>query len=313
MVFQAIRRFKAKVRTRRQNESPETSKDDIFASEEKRARNYLIKRFQNKLFSGTISALLKGDNLETGDKLMPFTPFLDDDGLLRVGGRLNKAPLTYSAKHPLVVHSRSKTARLLKEKARHDCGHQGVEHVKAHLQQTFLMIGLRKVLRSLGKYYCLCRRWRADNVRPKMADLPEFRFPDAIKQYPFVNTGMDMFGPFYIEDKREGTQMHYVCLFTCLVTRAVHLEVCQDLSTECLLMTIRRFVSRRGYPDLIVSGNGKNFIGANQPMRFKFQRSYKPDNEYIRLQLAQQNIQWTFNPPLAPHFGGVWERLIHRG
>ena len=147
-------------------------------------------------------------------------------------------------------------------------------------------------------------------MRPKMADLPEFRFPDVNKQYPFVNTGMDMFGPFYIEDKRESTQMHYVCLFTCLVTRAVHLEVCHDLSTDCLLMTIRRFVSRRGYPDLIVSDNGENFIGANQAMKLKFQRTYKPDNEYIRLQLAQQNIQWTFNPPLAPHFGGVWERLI---
>ena len=147
-------------------------------------------------------------------------------------------------------------------------------------------------------------------MRPKMADLLEFRFPDANKQNPFVNTGMDKFGQFYIKDKREGTQMHYVCLFTCLVTRAVHLEVCHDLSTDCLLMTIRRFVSRRGYPDLIVSDNGKNFIGANQAMSFKFQRSYKPDNEYIRLQLAEQNIQWTFNPPLAPHFGGVWERLI---
>ena len=106
-----------------------------------------------------------------------------------------------------------------------------------------------------------------------MADLPDFRFPDAYKQYPFVNTGMDMFGPFYIEDKREVTQMHYVCLFTCLVTRAVHLEVCHDLSTDSLLMTIRRFVSRRGYPDLIVSDNGKNFIGAKQAMRFKFTNS----------------------------------------
>ena len=121
---------------------------------------------------------------------------------------------------------------------------------------------------------------------------------------------MDMFGPFYIEEKRDGTQMHYVCFFTCLVTRAVHLEVCHDLSTDCLLMTIRRFISRRGCPYLIVSDNGKNFIGANQAKKLKFQRIYKPDNEYIRLQFAQQNIQWTFKPPLAPHFGGVWERLI---
>ena len=149
----------------------------------------------------------------------------------------------------------------------------------------------------------------ADNVRPKMADLPLFRFPDVNKQYPFVNTRMDMCGPFYIEDKREGTQLHYVCLFTCLVTRDVHLEVCHDISTDCLFMTIRRFVSRRGYLDLIFSDNGEYFIGAYQAMKLKLQRSYKPDNEYIRLQLAQQNIQWTFNPPLATHFGGVWERL----
>ena len=147
-------------------------------------------------------------------------------------------------------------------------------------------------------------------MRPKMADLPEFRFPDVNKQYPFVNIGMDMFGPFYIEDKREGTQSHYVCLLTWLVTRAVHLEVCHDLSTDCLPMTIRRFVSPPGHSDLIVSDNGKNFIGANKAMKLKFKRTYKPDNEYIRLQLAQQNIQWSFNPPLAAHFGGVWERLI---
>ncbi|XP_075243734.1 uncharacterized protein LOC142337985 [Convolutriloba macropyga] len=161
-----------KVRIRRQNKSPENSNNDILASDEKRARNYLIKMSPNELLSGTISALLKGDNLEKGDKLMPFTPFLDDDGLLRAGGRLNKAPLTYSVKHPL-----------------------GVEHVKAHLQKFFMMIGLRKVLQSLGKYCFICRRWRADIVRPKMADLLEFRFPDANKQYPFVNTRMDMFGP----------------------------------------------------------------------------------------------------------------------
>ena len=75
-------------------------------------------------------------------------------------------------------------------------------------------------------------------------------------------------------------------------------------------MAIRRFVSKRGHPDVIVSDNGKNFVAANQAMKLNFQENYKPDNNYIRLQLAQQNIQWTFNPPLAPHFGGVWERLI---
>ena len=68
----------------------------------------------------------------------------------------------------------------------------------------------------------------------KVGDLPEFRFQHANKQYHFVNTGMDMFGSFYIEGKKEGTQLHYVCLFICLVIRAVQLEVCHDLSTDCM-------------------------------------------------------------------------------
>ena len=99
-----------------------------------------------------------------------------------------------------------------------------------------------------------------------MADHPDLRFPDANKQYPFVNTGMDMFGPFYIEDDREGIQMYYVCLFTCLVNGAVQLEVLHDLLKDCVHMAIRIFVSRRVYPDLIVSDNCKNFIGVNQAM-----------------------------------------------
>ena len=112
--------------------------------------------------------------------------------------------------------------------------------------------------------------------------MPDFRFPDVNKQYPCVNTGMDMFGSFFIGYKREGTQMYYVCFFTCLVTRTVLLELCRDLSTDCLLMIFRRSVSRRGYPDLIVTDNGKNLVGAIQAMKLKFQRNYKPDNDNIR-------------------------------
>ena len=79
-----------------------------------------------------------------------------------------------------------------------------------------------------------------------MVHQPNFRFPEHSKLCPFVNTGTDMFGPFHIEWSRTQKELNYVCMFTCLVTRAVHLEVCEDLSTDCLLMAIRRFVSRWG-------------------------------------------------------------------
>ena len=158
---------------------------------------------QNEFFSGKISSLLKGSKFEKGDKLTIFAQFSDDGELLRVEGGLNKAPLASSAKHPHVLHSRSRIARLMIQNAHHDCGQQGMEHVKDHLHQTFLTIGLRKMLRSLGKKCFICRKWRADNVRPKMADLPEFRFSDVNKHYSFVKSRMELLGLFYIEDKRE--------------------------------------------------------------------------------------------------------------
>ena len=118
MVLQELGRFKATLQTGRQNESSETYITDIFPSDEIRARDYLITMSQNELSSGTISSLLKGSNLEKGDKLMLFTLLLDEDGLLRVGGRLNKAPQTYNAKHLIFLHSCNKTTRRLIETTR---------------------------------------------------------------------------------------------------------------------------------------------------------------------------------------------------
>ena len=140
-----------------------------------------------------------------------------------------------------------------------------------------------------------------------MADLPSFRFAEAEKRYPFLIVGLDFFGPFYVEHQNCKLEKQYVGLFTCLVTRAVHLEVCQTLDRDSCLLAIRRFVSRQGYPELIISDNGSNFTSAKKMLNLS---KISIDNDYIKSQLQQQNITWKTNPPLAPHFGGIWERLI---
>ena len=216
------------------------------------------------------------------DNLMSFALYLDDIGLLRVRGGINKAPLSYSAKkHPLVLHSRSRFAWLLIEKTHHNSGHQGVEHVTAHLTQTVLMIGLRKVLRNLGKYCFICRRWKTDNVRPKMVDLTDVRFLDVNKQYPFVNREVDMFGPFYIVDKRKDTQVYSLCLFIylCVMTSQPIVfswpsaDFHQDVNTLTSLWVTRA-------------------ITLLKPPRIDFRvpEKLQAENEYIKLHLAQQNI-----------------------
>ena len=137
-----------------------------------------------------------------------------------------------------------------------------------------------------------------------MAPLPAFRFPTEETNFPFANTGLDFFGPFYIEDKRSKIEKRYGLIFTCLATRAVHLETCPDLNTD---NAYRRFTCRRCQPILLHSDNGKTFVGASEELK----KSVKAlDKNKIYNALAAATSTWKFNPQYGPHFGGVWERLI---
>ena len=213
---------------------------------------------------------------------------------------------------------------LLTLKAHHDCGHQEWNTGRLTCNRTDSTDDwVAKSTEKAGKilFHLQIMEGRRETKYGWSAWVQIFRCPcmhleiwtqadqpSSVSTF-FVNTGMDIIGSFYIEDEKPDTQMHYLCLFTWLVARAVHLDVCHDLSTDCLLVAIHGFVSRR-WSDLIVTDNGENFTWTNPAMKLYFQRNYQPENEYIRLQLAQRNIHWTSNSPLAPHVGGVWERLI---
>lgn len=137
-----------------------------------------------------------------------------------------------------------------------------------------------------------------------MADLPRDRvLPD---DPPFTNCGVDYFGPFEIKRGRS-TVKRYGVIFTCLTTRAIHLEMAASLDTDSFIHALRRFIARRGQIKILRSDNGTNFIGAERELK----RAIAEWNvSKIEDHLKQQGIQWTFNPPSEPHHGGVWERLI---
>ena len=140
-----------------------------------------------------------------------------------------------------------------------------------------------------------------------MAPLPVCRFPDTLSQFPLANTGIDFYGPFYIEHTKDKLTKYYGLIFTCMVTSAAHLESCPDLNTDTFLNALRRFASRRCQPKLILSDNGKAFVGANEGLE-RCVRSL--DNQRIASELLIKNTVWKFNPPYGPLFGGAWERLI---
>ena len=193
------------------------------------------------------------------------------------------------------------------EHAHQICTHQSTEPTKAFIQLRYLVIGLRKALAS-ARFHCfLYRRFETKNIQPIMAPLPSFRFPTAETQFPFANYDVDFFGPFYLEDFRGIIENLYGLIFTCMVTRAVHLVTCLDLNRDTFLNAFRRFCSRRCQPQLLYSVNCKTFVGASEELK----KTVKAlNNDRIYKALAVANTTWKFNPPYGPHFGGVWERLI---
>ena len=222
----------------------------------------------------------------------------DEDGLLRSCGRLQYAPKQLDLeKRPIILHAKDKIVRLYLEHTHQICIHQSTEPTKAFVQQRYRVIGLRKALASVRFHYFLCRRFDTKNIQPIMAPLPSFRFPTSKTQFTFANSGVDFFGPLYIEDSKGILEKHYGLIFTCMVTRAVHLETCPALNTDTFLNAVfRRFCSRRCQPQLLYSDNGKTFVGASEELK----KTVKAlDNDRIYKALAVANTTWKFNPHTA--------------
>ena len=118
--------------------------------------------------------------------------------------------------------------------------------------------------------------------------------------------GVDCFGPFLIRRGRSEVK-RYGVLYTCLVVRAVHIEVSQSLDTDSFLNSFRRFVARRGAPEQMRSDNGGNFVSGESELRHAINNW---NQEKIVDFLLQRNVQWIINPPAGSHYGGAWERCI---
>ena len=125
----------------------------------------------------------------------------------------------------------------------------------------------------------------------------------------FTRTAVEFGGPFVtIQGRGKQQQKCYLCLFTCLASRAVYLEVAYGLDTDSFLRAFYRMCNRRGVPEEMIFDNGTNFVGANQELRELINHMFQSSR--LKENLVCQRIKWTFNPLSAPHFGGVFETMI---
>ena len=235
--------------------------------------------------------------------LRDLAPFVAE-GLMRVGGRLQWAALSFENKHPYVLPKDHFVTELVIKYHHERLGHVGPTQVLASVRQRFWILqGLAAVKRVLKKC-CHCLRWFSKPREQIMAPLPMDRTVANVR--PFTNVGVDYFGPVLVKRGRS-TAKRYGCIFTCLATRAVHLEVAYTLDTDSFLCAFTRFVARRGNPVRLYSDNGTNFKGSEAVVR-RCLREW--DQDKIAESMLRHECDWVFSPPKASHYGGVWERLI---
>ena len=226
------------------------------------------------------------------------------DGLLRVGGRLENAPVKLDVRHPIILPASQHVVRLIIRFYHHVSGHSGMEHVLSMIRERFwIMKGSAAVKRTLSDCFSLRKR-QAPIGEQKMANLQKDRVTP--NKPPSAYVGVDCFGPFLVRRGRSQAK-RYGIIFTCLTIHMIHIEVVHSLDTDSFVNCMRRFIARRGQPEQIRSDNGGNFVWGEKELR----NAINGWNQEVIVEfLLQRNVQWIFNPPACTHHGGTWECYI---
>ncbi|CAG7734943.1 unnamed protein product, partial [Allacma fusca] len=279
----------------------------ISVTELRNALNCWIKLVQSEEFRKEFRKLKAAERIDTSSNILCLNPFIDDVGLLRVGGRLRNADIPIQHKYPILLPKKHRLVELIVQ-YEHNVGlHSGTQLLIATLSQRYWILGVRDLVRKIIHKCVRCCRQRAEVATQMMADLPAARVNPS---RPFLKTGVDYAGPVslrVIKGKGHRIYKGYIAIFICFVTRAIHIELVTDLSSISFIKALRRFCGRRGKPAHIYCDNGRTFVGAQRQLRFTTSKEY---NEDIEKFLAEQEVYFHWNPPAAPHFGGLWEAGI---
>lgn len=219
-----------------------------------------------------------------------------------MGGQLRQLEDVDFPLHPAVLDATHPVTHLVIQKHDRDLHHPGPERVFSELRRSFWILRGCEAVRKHQQVCSECQRWRGQPSVPRMADLPEARL--RLNKPVFYSTGVDCFRPMVVKVCRH-QEKHWGIIFKCMTTRAVHLDLLHNMDLDAYLTALRRFIARRGTPaELWLDRKTK---GAERELREAF------NDMVLALQqhLARQRIRFCFNPPAAPHFGGVWEWDVH--
>ena len=262
---------------------------DLTFQELQSARSSLILCVQQHDSSSEFSALKQGLPVPKTSPLAKLRVFLAEDGLLRMQGRLQFSSLTYNEKHPIILQ-KGHFAVLLVRAHHLLMKHAGVQSVLTSLRNEYWILGVRRLAKRVKRFCISCQRFDSLSCQQPVPPLPRLRVNQAVA---FAVMGLDHAGPVFCSDFPR--KKFWVLLCTCAVTRAVHFELVESLSTQDTVLALRRLAARRGVPSCVYSDNAKGFTAAPQ---------------LLQKQFGHLAPEWRFIAPRSPWWGGWWERLV---
>ena len=318
-----IKKLKNRVNNRqRKSESQINQKQESVTVEElRRAEELIIKAVQEKAFEEEIRRLKKTSVKESSEQerrtklktakkssaIFRLDPFLDRQGVLHVGGRIRQASISDEVKHPVILPKSEHISMLIIRHFHEATEHQGRGFTLNEIRSSgYWIVGCSTLVSRLIHNCVTCQKLRAAVQEQKMSDLPSDRLEPAP---PFTYCGADYFGPWHVKEGRKELK-RYGVLFTCLASRAVHLEVANSLETDSYINALRRFICRRGPVRQIRSDQGTNFVGAKRELKEALTELNQDKVKGEMLKLNCDWIEFKLNVPSASHMGGIWERQI---
>ena len=274
-----------------------------------KSETLIISCVQRETYKEEFTCLAAGKTIPKTSPLRKLDPYTDEDGLLRIGGRLKHAALDTREQFPIVIPARSHIATLLVRHYHERVKHQGRIFTEGSICAAgFWIIGAKRCINSILHKCVACNKLRGRTAEQKMADLPSDRLST---EPPFTHIGLDVFGPWAVTTRRtrggQANSKRWAVLFTCMSTRAVHIELIESMDTSCFINALRRFFALRGPAKQIRSDCGTNFTGACKELHMLLT---DPDEPNVRKYLGEEGCSWIFNPPHSSHMGGAWERMI---
>jgi hypothetical protein len=272
---------------------------------------FIMKAVQQQTYHVESECLRKGTTIPKSSSIASLSPFLDYYIVLRVGGRIGEATdvVGLPSVHPVILPKGHHVSTLLVNHHHNNVKHQGRHFTEEALRSAGIwIVGAKRLVASVIQRCFLCKRLCGNLAVQQMASLPADR---VLPSAPFSHVGVDVFGPWSVVARKTrgglANAKRWSAIFTCMATRAIHIEVLEEMSSSSFINALRRFVALRGPVVELRSDRGTNFIGAAGELSANV--LFVEDGP-VQKHLLKSGITWKFNPPHASHMGGSWERMI---